>query len=78
MLSTIPTRLAKPIFNVLKQGFYERKITAPRHHPLAAKMALAWDNLDGQSLMLVKDPPTRARAARPIAGAAPSQSAGFR
>lgn len=41
---------------MLKQRFYECKITVPRHHPLAAKMALAWDSLDGQSLMLVKDP----------------------
>ncbi len=56
MQSTMPTRLVRPIFNMLKQRFYECKITVPRHHPLAAKMALAWDSLDGQSLMLVKDP----------------------
>ncbi|WP_206214661.1 LysR family transcriptional regulator [Adlercreutzia sp. ZJ242] len=40
--------------NVLKLGFYECKIAVPRSHSLACESALTWDDLSGQSLMLVK------------------------
>ncbi len=43
------------VCNVLKLGFYDCKIAVPRHHPLAGKASLNWDDLEGQSLMLVKE-----------------------
>lgn len=41
--------------NVLKLGFYDCKVAVPRNHELADRASLTWDDLEGQSLMLVKE-----------------------
>lgn len=40
--------------NVLELGFYDCKIAVPRGHALSGKPFLTWDDLEGQSLMLVE------------------------
>lgn len=41
--------------NVMELGFFDCMIAVPRHHPLSGKASLVWGDLDGQSLMLVKE-----------------------
>ena len=43
------------ICNVLKLGFYDCAIAVPRQHPLAQKAFLSWNDLDGESLMLIQE-----------------------
>ncbi|NHM16624.1 LysR family transcriptional regulator [Eggerthellaceae bacterium zg-887] len=40
--------------SVLKLGFYDCAIAVPRRHVLSKKSHLAWDDLEGQSLMLIE------------------------
>ena len=40
--------------NVIKLGFFDCKIAVPKSHPLSKKTFLTWQDLKGQSLMLVK------------------------
>ena len=40
--------------NVLKLGFYECGIAVPRQHPLARKSSLTWEDLEGESMILVR------------------------
>ena len=40
--------------NVLKLGFYDCAVAVPKTHPLAERTHLAWEDLEGESMMLVK------------------------
>lgn len=39
--------------SVLKLGFYECEVAVPRKHPLADKQVLSWDDIAGETIMLV-------------------------
>lgn len=41
--------------NVVELGFFDCMVAVPRNHPLSDRAILTWEDLDGQSLMLVKE-----------------------
>ena len=41
--------------NVLQLGFYDCEIAVPRSHKLASKHHLMWDDLDGETLLLIQE-----------------------
>lgn len=40
--------------NVLKLGFYDCRVAVPRRHRVASKSSLSWEDLAGETIMLVK------------------------
>lgn len=43
----------REICSVMKLGFYDCRVAVPRRHALASKSSLSWEDLAGESIMLV-------------------------